>query len=96
MAVDDCPVVAPYWSVEDLFTIYLEAGRTVTITLETTMFDNSIEIYGQTGGRMAWAEENLSYSSLDTQLPFKAPKSGYYVIHAISVYGEGPYTLAIE
>jgi hypothetical protein len=60
------------------------------------MFDNSLEIYGQTGGRMAWAEENLSNSSLDTQLPFKAPKSGYYIIHAISTYGNGPYTLTIE
>jgi hypothetical protein len=82
---------------EDHYRVFLRAGTTVEITMGSATFDTRLEVYGpDNNDLLASAEENVSYLNYDSHLLFNVPKSGYYLIKAMCIYGEGSYSMVIE
>ena len=91
----DCQVGYPE-QLGDHFRIYVRKGTTITLIMSASEVDTRLELYDTGGALLADAEENVSYSSLDSRLVFTPGTSGYYVIFATTAYGFGDYTLTIE
>jgi hypothetical protein len=95
IGAEDCPG-PQIGSREDHYRVFLKAGTTAKITMAATDNDTRLEIYGPDNDLLASAEENVSYLNYDSHLGFKVPKSGYYLIKAMCLYGYGPYAMIID
>ena len=88
----------------DRFMVVLEAGDTVTLTVEAspgTDLDTTVELFGPDNSWIGYnddAPESVGLGHFDSQLVETVGVSGTYSIevHSLGDYASGEYSLTIE
>jgi len=79
--------------IDDYFSIYLNAGDTITATLNgPSNADFDLYIYDADGDIVASSEEFTSYENI----VYNAPYEGYYYVNPYAYDGFGEYTLIVD
>lgn len=94
LQASDC-VIGSFYS-DDVF-IFLTAGQTITVSMNSTEFDTYLEIYGPTGA-FAADNDDRDAATTDAQIVYTAPTDGFYLIAPTSANTSttGAYTLIIQ
>lgn len=81
----------------DEYYIYLAATKPITVTMRSTAFDPSLEMYDRLNLVVA-ANEDIDATNKDAQFTFTARSSGFYRISArgTSLDASGAYTLSVH
>ena len=81
----------------DEYYIYLPAGKPVTVTMRSSAFDASLEMYDRLNVPVA-SNDDLSGTTTDAQFTFNASSPGFYRIaaRAKSFDAVGSYSLTVQ
>ncbi len=79
--------------------IFLPAGQSMTVSMNSTAFDAYVEIYSRTG--LVASNDNKSATSTDAEVTFTAPVADYYLISPSTKLSgtpgaTGAYTMMIK
>jgi hypothetical protein len=81
----------------DEYYIYLAPGKPVTVTMRSTAFDSSLEMYDRRNVPVA-SNNDINSTTSDAQFTFNASAAGFYRIaaRATSFEAAGSYTLSVQ
>jgi hypothetical protein len=91
----DCPFSGGFYS--DDYYVYRLAGQQIRISMQSTVIDPWLIVYGTNGDGLV-SNDNKDSSTKDAEVAFTVPITGFYFIAARNnVVGEtGSYTLGIQ
>jgi hypothetical protein len=81
----------------DEYYIYLAPGKPVTVTMRSSAFDSSLEMYDRLNNLVA-SNNNINATTTDAQFTFNARLPGFYRLaaRATSLDAAGSYTLSVQ
>jgi hypothetical protein len=93
LQTSDC-LIGSFYS-DDVF-IFLDAGQTITVSMNSTAFDAYLEIYDSSA--FVAGNDNRDATTTDAQITYTAPTAGFYLIAPTTAIGgaTGAYTLIIQ
>ena len=82
----------------DAIAVYLHAGETYTITMNSPTFDTYLQLLTYENGALVDENDNISGSSTNARMSYKPTTSGFYLIAAQGATTNelGNYTLIIQ
>jgi hypothetical protein len=82
---------------DDDYLIFIEAGETVTFSMNSGTVDSRLELYDLSGAPLA-TNEDRDATTKDAQLTYTAPAAGFYIIAATTLVSgaTGDYTLVVQ
>jgi Bacterial Ig-like domain (group 1) len=82
----------------DEYVIYLNAGQSITVAMTSAVLDSYLEIWANGNPVILASNDNIDGTTLNAQVAFTAPTTGFYIIAAASkVAGAtGDYTFTIQ
>ena len=81
----------------DEYYIYLAPGKPITLTMRSSAFDPSLEMYDRLNVPVA-SNDDMNATTKDAQFTFNASRAGFYRIaaRATSLDALGAYTLTVQ
>jgi hypothetical protein len=82
---------------DDDYLIFIQAGETVTFSMNSATLDSRLELYDFSGAPLT-SNENRDDTTQDARLTYTASVSGFYIIAATTTVAgaTGDYTLVIQ
>src|SRR5688500_15597394 len=90
----DC--VLPNTAVADDYFVFIEAGQSITVTMASSAFNTTLELWSTPTTRVALNDDNGT--STDSRMTFTPTVTNLYLVRATSAAAgaTGAYTLAVE
>jgi hypothetical protein len=90
----DCAISSTV--VADDYFVFIEAGQSITVTMASSAFNTTLELWSTPTTRLAVNDDNGT--STDSRLTFTSTSSNLYLVRATSSApgASGAYTLAVE
>ena len=82
----------------DDYAVYLKAGQTITVSMNSTAFDAVVELYSASTGALVSSNDNKDATTTNAQLTYTTSAEAIYIISATSKVSQtvGAYTLIIQ